>query len=228
MNTRDTRLLQAELIETIRIEADGRIPLWPGHCARLQASARALGRPVTPETLETARMHALAMRPDDGPARWRLLLTPDGELRSETAPLPDTPVPVAVRLADDLLESSWSWLRHKTTWRPLYQQAGQWLAVHPDVFDLVFLNERGQVCEGSRSNVYVRNAHGHWLTPPLSSGLLPGVCRQALLDSGQVLEAVLTRHDLETATALRVSNALRGWLDARLGKVPDTGTTENT
>lgn len=228
MNTRDNLLAQAELIETIRIETDGHIPLWPGHCARLQASAQALNRTVSTQRLEAARTDALATRPKGGPARWRLLLAPDGELHSETAALPDTAQPVQLQLADDLLDSAWPWLRHKTTWRPLYQRAGQRLASHPGVFDLIFLNEHGQVCEGSRSNVYVRDAHGHWLTPPLSSGLLPGVCRRSLLDSGQAREAVLTRHDLETAPALRVSNALRGWLDARLGKVPDTGTSENT
>lgn len=224
----DSSLNAADLIETIRVEADGRIPLWPGHCDRLLASAHALGRSVTRESLEAARAQVRATLTSDGPARWRLLLGTTGTLRSETAPLPDTPVPVQLQLAEEPLESSWRWLRHKTTWRPPYEQAAQWLAAHPAVFDLIFLNERGEVCEGSRSNVYVRDAGGHWLTPPLSSGLLPGVCRQALLDSGRVREATLTRRDLETASALRVSNALRGWLDARMTPARDTGTTENT
>src|SRR3546814_5116155 len=66
------------------------------------------------------------------------------------------------------------------------------------------------VCEGSRSNVYIRNDDGAWLTPPISCGLLPGVQRQALLDEGLVREAVLSRSDFQNAPVLRVSNALRG------------------
>lgn len=221
MTTPDKNLADAELIETVRIEADGSIPLWPGHCARLQTSARALNRTVTPEALEAALTVALTTRPPGGPARWRLLLAPDGTLHGETAALPDTAEPVHIQLASEPLESKWEWLSHKTTWRPLYLRAGLWLAAHPDVFDLVFLNERNELCEGSRSNIYLQDHTGTWLTPPLSSGLLPGVYRQALLDSGQAREAVLTRHCLETATRIRVSNALRGWLYATLVTTSD-------
>ena len=50
----------------------------------------------------------------------------------------------------------------------------------PAVFDAIFCNTRGEVCEGARSNVYVER-DGVLLTPPVSSGLLPGVMRRHLL-----------------------------------------------
>ena len=118
--------------------------------------------------------------------------------------------PEAVLEADD------PWLRHKTTHRPRFAAAQRWLRAHPDHFDLIFGNAAGDLCEGSRSTIYVRDAAGAWLTPPLASGLLPGVKRQALLDDGAVREARLSLADLRQAPALRVSNALRGCLDARL------------
>ena len=118
--------------------------------------------------------------------------------------------PEAVLEADD------PWLRHKTTHRPRFAAAQRWLRAHPDHFDLIFGNAAGDLCEGSRSTIYVRDAAGAWLTPPLASGLLPGVKRQALLDEGAVREARLSLADLRQAPALRVSNALRGCLDARL------------
>jgi len=80
------------------------------------------------------------------------------------------------------------------------------------------LNERGEVCEGSRTNVYVLQ-NGTWLTPPVSCGLLPGAKRAELLDNEEVEEAVLTLADLQGATGLRLSNALRGWFDVALDPV---------
>lgn len=165
--------------------------------------------------------------------RVRLLLAQNGHLQLAVSTLPDTPSPVTIALATDALtqtlgrspetgqttnclDSANPWLRHKTTLRPWYQAAQHWLQQHPGYFDLIFTNESGHVCEGSRSSLYVQDAQGRWLTPPVSDGLLPGVLRQSLLDGGRVSEAQLSLRDIRTAPALRISNALRGWLDARL------------
>ena len=85
-------------------------------------------------------------------------------------------------------------------------------------FDLIFLNERGEVCEGSRSNIYVLK-NGVWHTPPLHCGLLGGVMRRQLLDQDAVVESVLAASDLEAPTAaIRLSNGLRGWFDVKFEK----------
>ena len=217
----EIRRLAPDLIETLRLE-QGRVALWPGHRARLRASALALGYPLDAAALDgwlAERIRGLA---DDAPQRLRLLLAADGRLSLEAAPLPPTPEPVRIALAADVLgpeavlEADDPWLRHKTTHRPRFAAAQRWLRAHPDHFDLIFGNAAGDLCEGSRSTIYVRDAAGAWLTPPLASGLLPGVKRQALLDEGAVREARLSLADLRQAPALRVSNALRGCLDARL------------
>jgi branched-subunit amino acid aminotransferase/4-amino-4-deoxychorismate lyase len=217
----EIRRLAPDLIETLRLE-QGRVALWPGHRARLRASALALGYPLDAAALDgwlAERIRGLA---DDAPQRLRLLLAADGRLSLEAAPLPPTPEPVRITLAADVLgpeavlEADDPWLRHKTTHRPRFAAAQRWLRAHPDHFDLIFGNAAGDLCEGSRSTIYVRDAAGAWLTPPLASGLLPGVKRQALLDEGAVREARLSLADLRQAPALRVSNALRGCLDARL------------
>jgi branched-subunit amino acid aminotransferase/4-amino-4-deoxychorismate lyase len=211
------------LIETMRLE-DGRIALWPGHRARLLASAAALGYPLEARDLEarlSAHIRATAM-PAAGAWRVRLLLARDGGLSLETAPLPATPTPVRLALAARVLEGPSClgednpWLRHKTTHRPWFADAAAWLERRPTYFDVIFGNAAGLACEGSRCNVYLRDPAGRWLTPPIRQGLLPGVQRQWLLDTGRVQEAALSLGDLEAAPALRVSNALRGWLDARL------------
>lgn len=71
------------------------------------------------------------------------------------------------------------------------------------------------MCEGSRSNVYLRLGE-HWYTPPVDCGCLPGVQRAELLEAGQAKEKVLTLADLHAADGIRLSNALRGWIDVTL------------
>src|SRR5690606_875709 len=146
----------------------------------------------------------------------RLLVNRDGSFSLTSNPLAPTPQPVRLALHRDALQADAFWLQHKTTRRPWYDEAQHWLASHADYFDVVFCNAQEQVCEGSRSNVYVQDNAGRWLTPPLSCGLLPGVQRQALLGQGLASEAAISRRDLLDAPAVRVSNALRGWLDAVL------------
>jgi branched-subunit amino acid aminotransferase/4-amino-4-deoxychorismate lyase len=56
--------------------------------------------------------------------------------------------------------------------------------------DALLLNTRGQLCSGTVANLMVRR-NGNWLTPPLSSGCLPGVMRGRALTLGLVQEAEL-------------------------------------
>lgn len=216
-------LTQPQLIETMRLEK-GAIALWPLHRARLVASARALGYALDLNALEQRLAAELSAQRNAPAQRLRLLLAADGTLSLTTAPLPDTAEPVRIALACDVLSADDArgappadrcWLRHKTTHRPWFDVAQQWLAAQSDVFDLIFVNADGHVCEGSRCNIYVADGDGGWRTPPLADGVLPGVQRRALIAGGQVRETPLTLEDFRHAPRWRVSNALRGWLEAR-------------
>lgn len=205
-----------QLIETMRVEPGRVLPLLAGHQARLAASCRALAYAPPGEALSEALRQQLGALNAARAHRLRLLVNRDGSFSLAAHPLPPTPQPVRLALHPDALQADTFWLGHKTTRRPWYDNAQQWLAHHADYFDVVFCNAQDQVCEGSRSNVYIQDSDGRWLTPPLSCGLLPGVQRQALLDQGLASEAAISRRDLLDAPAVRVSNALRGWLDAQL------------
>ena len=61
---------------------------------------------------------------------------------------------------------------------------------------------------------------GVLLTPPLSCGLLPGVMRRHLLETGRAVEQILLREDLLEASAIFVSNALRGLVPVTLRRDP--------
>ncbi|MDH2239533.1 aminotransferase class IV [Pigmentiphaga sp. GD03639] len=207
--------MRPQLIETIRVEDDGRMPLLPWHLERLGASCSELAYHWSVDAVQRAIARAAAGLPEGVGHRMRVLVADNGSVEVETSALPPLPPRPRVALAPERLDSGTALLRHKTTWRPWYESAAAWLAGHPDHFDLLYLNERDELCEGSRTNVHLL-LDGRWVTPPVSCGLLPGVQRAALLDEEKVEEAVVTRADLGRAQGLRLSNALRGWFDVIL------------
>ncbi|MEI7568328.1 MAG: aminotransferase class IV [Alcaligenaceae bacterium] len=206
-----------ELIETMCADSQGQITLLDGHVRRLEASTKTFGfswpgRSAITHALRTALANHTSPFIN---LRVRLLLNKQGELQITTAALPALAARPLVALASLTLNSQEWLLQHKTTHRPWYDPTTQWLGAHHDFFDLIFLNERDELCEGSRSNIYVKKDND-WVTPPLACGLLGGVMREHLLSTRQVREAVLTRTDFEQPEAsLRLSNGLRGWFDVQ-------------
>ena len=147
--------------------------------------------------------------------RMRLDLSADGLLSIKTAVIQNLE-PGPVLWANDLftddttMSSSDRLLGHKVTRRKLYDQA--WLAAEKlGAFDALFINEQGFVTEGGRSNVFIKK-DGRWLTPPLSSGCLPGVMRSIVLKDikYQAVEQNITRTDVLNAEEVIFTNALRG------------------
>ena len=212
---------QPNLIETMKADAEGMIALLPYHLRRLKHSAQVLGYAYPSDEAVIAAINATldqtgAASPNLFGTRVRLLLNPVGQLDIQSVPLPALQGTPLIALNSLRLESTEPFLQHKTTHRPWYDATAQWLTQHPDYFDLIFLNEKGELCEGSRSNIYVLK-NGEWLTPPLSSGLLGGVLRTQLLETGQAKEAILAPLDLTAdKVSIRLSNALRGWFEVKL------------
>ena len=186
----------------------GKYPLLTLHLERLAASARALGFACDVPALAVA-LAEISSACAAGIHRVRLSLAHDGHYRIDLSKLTDDGQPWQVVLAVERLDADDYLLRHKTSARSLYDRALARLADHPGVFDALFLNTRGEVCEGARSNVFVERG-GILLTPPLSCGLLPGVMRRYLLDSGRARECLLTLDDFLGAPAIHMANALRG------------------
>ncbi len=206
-----------ELIETLRL-VDGAYPLMTLHLQRIESSARALGFACDVPAISEALV-AVARVCRDGAYRVRLSLSHDGRLTVQHTTMPADVQQWQIVIADEALDGDDYLLRHKTTARSRYDAALARLAATPAVFDAIFCNTRGELCEGARSNVYVERG-GVLLTPPVSSGLLPGVMRRHLLDSGRAVERVLYREDLLTAPAIYLSNALRGLFPVTLRPSP--------
>lgn len=191
----------ARLIETLLWDG-ARFPRLPLHLARLAAGAEALGFPCDPVAVE----QALAAAVGDGPLRVRLTLGEGGDVEVTVAALPAAKAEWRVGLAAARLSSGDPWLAVKSTRRAAYDAARAALA--PGLDEVVFLNERGEVCDGTITTVFFDRGAG-MRTPPLSCGLLPGVLRAELA----VPEEVLLAEDLPRVR-LWVGNALRGLIPA--------------
>lgn len=203
------------VIETLGWSAKTGAARLDRHLARMSDTCAALGISFPQDQL-------IALIDDvsaDYDLRLRLTVDRDGQGALEHWPLAATADQWRVAMAAQRLDSSDIWLGHKTTNRALYDQARAGLPEGID--ELIFLNERGEVCEGTITNLFV--GQGDTLvTPQLASGLLPGVLRAELLDTGHAVEAVLTLPDLENAEAMFCGNSLRGLIPVSL--VPNTTT----
>ena len=204
-----------ELIETLRLE-QGRYPLLHLHLQRLGSSARSLGFHC-PGVEIRRDLESLAGRCTLGVHRVRLSLNHAGEWNICSVEFAEDSSLKSAVVADDILDPDDYLLRHKTTARGRYDKALQAIANSTDVFDAIFLNSRGEVCEGARSNVFVER-NGVLITPPVVCGLLPGVLRRSLLDSGRAVEQALTLDDVLGDNQVYLGNALRGLVPVRVSQ----------
>jgi para-aminobenzoate synthetase / 4-amino-4-deoxychorismate lyase len=201
----------ADLIETMAFEPDGGIALLELHLERLRASADELGFAIDRHALRNA-IHALCFDLE-APAKVRLVVSRGGAHALEAGPHPggfDGPALCAV-LPLPVAAGDWR-LRHKTSDRHFYDDALR-TARAAGAQEALFIGDDGFLTEGSFTNIFVQRGDV-LITPPAEIGLLPGVLRRSLIESGQAIEGALTLADLEQG--FFIGNALRGLMPARL------------
>ncbi len=196
-----------ELIETMRYAPGEGFVRGDLHLARMARSAAAFGMAFDPGAAAGVLDKSVARANAD--LRVRLTLSEAGEFACATAPLPPNPAGWSYVISTQRVSPGDALARHKTSWRELYEREHANLS--PGCDEVVFLNERGEVAEASRTNVFVMR-DGKLLTPPLSAGALDGVLRRALIDEGRCTEATLRLEDL--AGEVYLGNSLRGLIRA--------------
>ena len=212
--TRDSS--EFSLIETLRFDTHGYL-LLERHLQRLAGSAGYFGFNLDADALRE-RLHDLGQGLA-GVHKVRVLLASDGNITLESQPLAatDPTAPAAlIAISHKRVNSTDPFLYHKTTRRALYDDQ---LRAHPGCYDCIFLNERGEVTEGSYNTIVIA-LNGERLTPSLDCGLLPGVLRAELLEVGAIREAVLTQEHLRAADTIWLVNSVRGWRECMLKTPP--------
>jgi len=199
------------LIETLLWTRQEGFVLLPEHLRRMGASASALGFAFDEPRLRSALEEAVA-RASAERLRLRLVLAREGAHELSLEPIE----PIAretlwrIAVAKRRFSSAEPMLRHKTTRREIYEEE----LASSGADEVLFLNERDEVCEGARTNVFL--AQGEiLLTPPVASGLLPGTLRARLLAEGKAREDYLALEDFENREFF-MGNSVRGLVRARL------------
>lgn len=129
------------------------------------------------------------------------------------APMPQAPVSRRLLVSRHRVFSEDPLLRFKTLSRALNVLAAR-EATLGGLDDAIFLNERGEFAEATGSNVFFL-VDGRWRTPPLASGVLPGVTRARILRTGAlggvpVEEGVVLDAELERVTSVCLTNSVGG------------------
>jgi len=204
------------LIETFRWSRAAGFVRLELHLDRMASSARQLGFVFDRAKAESA-LHQLAATRDRGAEdlRVRLELSRTGVMNLTHAPLIATKDVLTVCVASERLDPGDAFLRHKTTRRGLYDHAFAEAATLG--FDeVLFLNRRGEVAEASRNSVFI-DLDGVLITPPLASGVLPGVLRRHLIETGEAVERVVPA-DLLASHPILLGNSLHGLRPARTAR----------
>lgn len=221
------------IYETLRTY-DGRLFLYDRHLRRLRNSARLidLALPFTDEELAT-RIHEtiVAAKLDGAEAYVRVLVTRGvGELTYDPKA---TPTPSWVIIIKPLIPPSAETYErgvkvvlvdvvrnHPQSVNPMIKSnnlmnsalAAQ-QALKRGGFEAVMRNYRGELTECTQSNLFIVK-NGAALTPPLESGLLPGITREFIFEIGraagiEVREQVLRDEDLFAADEAFLTSTTR-------------------
>ena len=195
------------LLETMRYDPVAGFAYLQEHYERAAASAQYFGYPFDLEQMR--KLLSDAVQGKVRPQRVRWLLAADGSMQVELVdllPMPEKPVAVAqtgsCRRRD-------VYLYHKTSHRVAYEQA---LQQFPACRDVILVNEDGEVTESCVANI-VFSRDGQKFTPPVACGLLDGTMRRALVRTGELQEAVITRAALRGCERIWLINSVRGWME---------------
>ncbi len=187
--------LAGGLLETM-LAVDGRVLRLADHLARIDLSCRELYGAPLPASAEARVREAL---PAAG--RWavRLTVLPDLEISVEASAAVARTGRLELRTAHRP-----GWWRHKWADRSWITDA-----------QALFLAQDGTVLETTFGNVFLIDAAGGLITPPLRDDLLPGVTRRALLDlardQGRAVQLRgFTLDELLGAAAVVSSSSLSG------------------
>lgn len=204
------------LIETILWES-GSYFLLALHMKRLKRSAEHFSFSCDESRIKKALEKSASSFSSSEKYRMRLLLDKSGNINLESNVLVPLRIsPVKITITDKRVDRNDVFLRHKTTNRSLYDEELEKFRTE-GFFDILFMNQDGEITEGAITNIIIRN-DASYFTPPVSCGLLPGVYREFLFKEGKLplKEKVLYPKDVLEADGVFTVNSIRKMVPAIL------------
>jgi para-aminobenzoate synthetase/4-amino-4-deoxychorismate lyase len=200
------------LIESILWDENKGYFLLDLHLRRLENSAKYFSIPYNGKEIKRKLREVICGEKNN--SKVRLVLKATGELTISKEATRPVRTPVKIRISKRRINSRDLLLYHKTTRRAFYDRQRS-EGLRKGYFETLFLNERGELTEGTITNLFILKNRKLY-TPALQGGLLPGVLREDLLRRGRVEEKPLCLKDLRGADKIYIGNSTRGLLAARL------------
>ena len=193
-----------DLIETMLWKPGTGVKLLKYHIKRIKSSADFFDRQFS----EKNALNLINSVSSSSLLKLRLLLKQNGLLILEKYPFVNISKNkiLKIKLSLNKTHSSNLFLRHKTSIRDAYDNARKNIN---DCDDVLLWNENDEVTEGTIYNIAIFK-NNKWLTPSLDSGLLNGVMRQSMIESGKLEECKITISDLKKANKIKLFNSVQG------------------
>lgn len=187
---------------------DGKPFLLDRHWERLCGNARTvgIGEPKRPDLNvllgANARQHA----------KLKICVLRGGDVWALSGPLPAPQPTVKLRTTDYRINERSPLAGVKS------MSYGAYRAIHPEGsksgVEVLVANTQGNLCEGTYSNVFVVFGEEIW-TPPLSSGCLPGVTRERVMERARkeglkIEERDISLGELCGAQEVFITSSLQG------------------
>lgn len=153
------------------------------------------------------RAQALATRPLLRGALDAAYFNPDTWKANSHGDIANVPQPVLKIYVDTMPTPSSMFTSYKTTSRAHYEAAQRRIGMTDRMKDVILYNENDEVMEGSVRNVaFWRD--GGWVSPPNSSGGLPGTIRRWLLEQGILKERIIHKSDIQLGEWVLLTNGV--------------------
>lgn len=202
-----------QLIETMRFE-EGEVKRLGLHEARILKSAKTFSWEM-PDFKKTVLSYIEENGPVLSKGVFKMRAVADSGGRVSITHTPAEQIESAkAKLAEKEIRAPRAFLENKTTVRYHYHSAD-------DEFGIVlYYNEYQRVTEFNIGNLVVEEA-GVFYTPPLTEGLLGGVMRHSLIESGKIVESDFTRTELirkytDRDIRIYMINSVKEWVKISL------------
>ena len=203
-----TPLKPFELIESMLLD-NGEIFLFEDHIKRLKSSAEFFLFNINEKKLTKSLFKKIEENYSEGKYKVRITLNKWGSVKYDITYKTLIPDFVKIIISEKSINSDNKFQYFKTTNRGLYNSE---LAKYnrAGFFEVLFFNEKKELAEGSTTNIFIKK-NNVWLTPPVTSGVLPGIYRNHFLSTQQdAKETVITINDLLNADEVILTNSVRG------------------
>lgn len=187
---------------------EGKLFLWNEHLERLRKTANYFLFVFDEKKINNRIKKIIDTLDYSHKYKLKIVLSKTGEIKIEVEKISEELNNLSVIISRKIINSKNVFQYFKTTNRKIYDsELNKYKMKGFD--EVIFLNEKGEVAEGSFTNIFIKK-NDIYLTPPINSGILSGVYRKYfLVTNSNSREMKLSLQDLINADELIMVNSVR-------------------